>query len=83
MTGLDLMNLVLAGLGVLMIVMSFFAKPSRGYRKPLDSLGPSSFAEREWSRHEASYNRNPRLALIKGGLAFIGAALLFSCLSTH
>jgi len=36
-----------------------------------DTFGPAPLAERELSRHEAAYNRNPRAAVAKGGLAFI------------
>ena len=76
MTGIDWLSIVFGGLGVLMIVLSPMAKSTGGYREPLDQFGPAPLAERELSRHEAEYNRNPRAAMIKGGLAFIAVAVM-------
>ena len=66
MSGLDLLSLAFGGLGLLMFVLSPLAKQTSGYRKPLDQFGPASVFERDVSRHESAYNRNPRLAMIKG-----------------
>jgi hypothetical protein len=76
MTGIDWLSVALGGLGILMLALSPFAKPTGGYREPLDPFGPAPLAERELSRHEASYNRNPRAIVIKGGIAFIIVAIL-------
>lgn len=76
MTGTDWFSIVLGGLGVIMLALSPFAKQTGGYRKSLDPFGPAPLAERELSRHEAAYNRNPRGAVVKGGIAFIIVAVL-------
>jgi hypothetical protein len=76
MSGLDLLSLAFGGLGLLMFVLSPLAKQTSGYRKPLDQFGPASVFERDVSRHESAYNRNPRLAMIKGGIASLVTALL-------
>jgi hypothetical protein len=74
MTGIDWISIIFGSLGLLMIALAPFAKPNDGYTKPLDPFGPESIFERKVSRQEASYNQNPRLALIKGGIAFIAVA---------
>lgn len=76
MTGLDLLSVLFGGLGVLMLALSLRAKPTGGYREPLDPFGSQSVFERDFSRHEADYNRNPRAAVAKGGIAFIVVAIL-------
>ena len=81
MSGLDWLCLVIAGVGLLMILLSPFARTTDGYHRPLDPLGSASYAEREFSRWEAAHNRNPRLAMIKGGAWLIASALLFKSLS--
>jgi len=76
MTDIDWLSIVLGGLGIVMIILSPMAKSTGGYRESLDQFGPAPLAERELSRHEAKYNRNPRAAMIKGGLSFIAAAVM-------
>jgi len=76
MTGIDWFSVALGGIGVLMLALSTLAKPTGGYQEPLDPRGPGSVFERDLSRHEARYNRNPRAAVVKGGIAFIIAAIL-------
>ena len=76
MTGIDWFSIVFGGLGILMIAVSPIAKSTGGYQDPLDQFGLEPLAERELSRHEAEYNRNPRAAMIKGGLAFIAVAVM-------
>jgi hypothetical protein len=76
MTGIDWLSVVFGGLGVLMIALSPFVKSAGGYQRPLDPFGPAPLAEREFSRHEAAYNRNPRAGTVKGGIAFIILAVL-------
>jgi hypothetical protein len=95
MTGLDWLSVFVGGLGVLMLVLSPLAKPTRGYQELLDLFGPQSVFGRDLSRHkvdyiitrynsvlqhdlsgrEMDYNRNPRAAVAKGGIAFIIAAI--------
>jgi hypothetical protein len=73
---MDWFSVFFGGLGILMLALSPFAKPTDGYREPLDPLGTAPLAERESSRHESEYNRNPRARVAKGGLALIAAAIL-------
>lgn len=76
MTGIDWFSVALGALGVLMLALSPFAKQTGGYQEPLDPFGPAPVEEQDFSRHEAYYNRNPRAAVAKGGIAFVIVAML-------
>jgi len=79
MTGLDWLSVLFVALGALMLALSPLAKPTGGYREPLDPFGPQSVFERDLSRDEAAYNRAPRTAVARGGVAFIVVAILLQC----
>jgi hypothetical protein len=76
MTGIDGFSVFFGGLGILMLALSPFAKPTDGYQEPLNPNGLVPLEEQELSRQETEYNRNPRARVAKGGIALIVAAIL-------
>ena len=64
------------GGALLFYIMSFFARNTGGYQRPLDPFGPDSYAEREMSRHEAHYNQNPKGILRSLALKFLYFGIL-------
>lgn len=68
------------GGGVLLFVLSFFAKRTGGDYRPLEPLGPQPFAERELSHHAARYNDDPKRAMPSLAAQFFGWGVLSSLL---
>jgi hypothetical protein len=59
------------GGAVLVYMLSFFARKTSGYQRPLDPFGPFSVFERDVSRYEAFYNRNPKMVLRMVAMKFL------------
>jgi hypothetical protein len=66
------------GLGgaLLFFVLSFVARRTDGYQEPLDPFGSAPLAERELSRHEAEYNRDPKAHMRAIALKFLAVGVL-------